>query len=77
MSLRQVWWAACERKRVQGELLAVQLCFLARRIFGERVEIQDLNPYRRKEKPRPKSPEQIERESALAWQLLDRYFCEK
>ena len=58
-----------------GELAAVQMAWTARIMTGQKIDPQTLNPYAVKAAPVTKSPEQMERENALAWKLLDRFFC--
>jgi len=65
---------ARERQHFLGELAGCQMSWMARVFSGAKIDPQELNPYRRREPDLPKSPEQIERESKLAWELLDRFF---
>ena len=73
--MRELWWAARERKRFDGEKLGILLSWIALKFTGEKISAEALNPYRERAGALPaKSPEQLERESKAAWALLDRFF---
>ena len=65
---------ARERKRVWGELAGVQMAHLSRIMTGAKIDPNDLNPYALRPPAPPKSEAAIQRESDLAWKLLDRFF---
>ena len=75
MTLREILNAHAERKRVMGEVAAVEMAFICKLITGKDVNPADLNPYGERPKARPKSSAAIQRESDAAWRLLDKFFC--
>lgn len=65
---------ARERKRVSGELAGCEMAWLALNFTGEKLDPNDLNPYRETTAPKKKSLARIEMESQAGWALIDRYF---
>jgi len=48
------------------------MAWLARKLTGEQIEPDRLNPYAELRPEPPKTPEELDRENDLAWKLLDR-----
>jgi hypothetical protein len=62
-----------ERKRLSGELAAVQMAFLCKVLLGEDVDPEELNPYAEPgPEPPPKTEAQKHREHRAGWAALER-----
>lgn len=75
MTLREIAWAARERRRLDGELIAVQMAWLALKFNGEQIDPYTLNPYG-DNKPRPelvKSEAQQRAENAAGWGMVEKF----
>jgi hypothetical protein len=75
--MRELWDAYHERKRVLGEIAACQMSCLVWVMTGQKIEPEDQIGRAVRQPRRCKSEAERERESQMAWKLLDRFFTGK
>lgn len=67
MTLRQLVWMSRARMRVEGELAAYQIAWIAKLTLGKQLDVNEINPYR-EQAAKSKELERIE-----AWQARMRW----